>query len=60
MMNLNGYFSSRHVRKNTSASSSSQYMVLGNLTDLSLTSKWFLMISGNPLSKSLAPDQTDV
>ena len=33
---------------------------LGNLTDLCLTSKWFLMISGNPSSKSLAPDQTDV
>ena len=53
-------FSSRHVRKNTSVSKSFQYKVLGNLTDLCLTSKWFLMISGNPSSKSLAPDQTDV
>ena len=50
-MNLNYYFSSRHVRKKHFSFQllSVYFVVLGNLTDLLLT--WFLMISGNPSSK---------
>ena len=49
IMNLNYYFSSRHVRKKSF--SFVYFVVLGNLTDLCLTWTWFLMISGNPSSK---------
>ena len=48
IMNLNYYFSSRHVRKKFL---SVYFVVLGNLADLCLTWTWFLVISGNPSSK---------
>ena len=53
IMNLNYYFSSRHVSKKPFSFQflSVHFVVLGYLTNLCLTWTWFLMISGNLSSK---------